>query len=73
MREGLTIRRIREAVGQGQLSEPFTPKQVNTALGIDWGGTFLSKYRIGNPGGYTEMLVRLSSRPALYRLKCKTM
>ena len=69
MDERNTIRRIRDAVRHGRLAEPFTPKQVNVALEIDWGGNFLPKHRVGNPGGYTQLFVRLSSRPALYRLK----
>ena len=72
MGERDTIRRIREAVSQGNLVEPFTAQQANVALGIDWGGSFLPKHRVGNPGGYTQLFVRVNSRPALYRLKCKT-
>ena len=67
-REGETIRRIRDAVSRGLLEEPFSPQDVNHALGIHWGGTFLPKHRVGNPGGYTELFVRVSHRPALYRL-----
>ena len=67
-REGQTIRRIRDAVSYGLLAEPFSPRDLNDALGIRWGGTFLPKHRVGNPGGYTELFVRVSRRPALYRL-----
>ena len=67
--EGDTIRRIREAVLNGQLGQPFSPRLVNEALGIDWAGTFLPKHRVGNPGGYTELFVRVNQRPALYHLK----
>lgn len=67
-REGRTIGRIREAVRQGQLVEPFAPQDVNAALGIHWAGTFLPKHRVGNPGGYTELFVRVNSNPAQYRL-----
>ena len=67
-REGQTIRRIREAVAYGLLEEPISPRDVNDVLGIHWGGTFLPKHRVGNPGGYTELFVQVSSRPALYRL-----
>ena len=68
-REGQTIRRIRDAVRNGTLEEPFTSRQVNDALGIGWAGTFLPKHRAGNPGGYTGLFERVSHRPALYRLK----
>ena len=67
-REGVTIRCIRDAVSRGLLEEPFSPRDVNDALGIHWGGTFLPKHRVGNPGGYTELFVRVSNRPSLYRL-----
>ena len=63
-----TIRRIRDAVWRGRLVEPFSPRDVNRELGITWAGTFLPKHRVGNPGGYTELFERVSSRPALYRL-----
>ena len=68
-REGKTIRCIRDAVYHGVLGEPFSPRDVNDALGISWGGTFLPKHRVGNPGGYTELFVRVNRSPALYRLK----
>lgn len=67
-REGRTIRRIRDAVSHGLLEEPFSPRDVNDALDTHWGGTFLPKHRVGNPGRYTELFVRVSRRPALYRL-----
>ena len=70
-REGKTIRRIRDAVGHGTLEMPFSPRDVNDALGISWGGTFLPKHRIGNPGGNTELFMKVSCRPALYRLASK--
>ena len=68
MHERDTIRRIRDAVWRGRLVEPFSPRDVNRALGIAWAGTFLAKHRVGNPGGSTELFLRVSSRPALYRL-----
>ena len=67
-REGETIQRIRDAVRRGLLEEPFSPREVNDTLGIDWAGTFLPKHRVGNPGGDTELFVQVSHRPALYRL-----
>jgi len=57
--ERKTIRRIREAVRGGVLGAVFEPKDVNKALGIRWAGTFLPKHRVGNPGGYTELFIRL--------------
>lgn len=66
-REGKTIRLIRDAVHNGNIAEPFSPQDVNDTLGIHWAGTFLPKHRVGNPGGYTELLVRIN--PGLYRLK----
>ena len=68
-REGKTIRCIRDAVFHGVLKEPFSPRDVNDALGIRWGGAFLPKHRVGNPGSNTELFVRVNCRPALYRLK----
>ena len=67
-REGTTIRRIRDFVSHELLEEPFSPRDVNDALEIHWGGTFLPKHRIGNPGKYTELFVRVSRRPVFYRL-----
>jgi hypothetical protein len=46
-------------VSPGRLKTRFTPSDVNTALGIDWAGTFLPKHRLGNPGGFTELFVRV--------------
>ena len=63
-----TIQRIRDAVCDGILEEPFSPREINNVLGIRWGGTFLPKHRAGNPGGNTELFVRVNRRPALYRL-----
>ena len=60
------IRQIREAVRTGQLGKTFTADEVNKALNIDWAGSFLPKHRVGNPGGYTKLFVRI--RPGLYRL-----
>ena len=71
-REGKTIRRIRNALCLGLLEEPFSPRDINEALGIHWGGTFLPKHRVGNPGGYTELFVRVCRQPALYCLTPKT-
>jgi hypothetical protein len=66
--EGKTIKRIRDAVRNNKLKEPFSPAKVSEVLGIHWAGVFLPKHRKGNPGGYTELFIRVSSRPAKYRL-----
>ncbi len=62
-----TIRRIREAVQTDRLPRQFTPADVNKVLSIHWAGTFLPKHRVGNPGGYTVLFVRVSS--GVYRLR----
>jgi len=62
-----TVEEIKKAVRNGRLPEQFTPKQVNAALRIDWGGAFLPKHRVGNPRNETEHFVRI--RTGLYRLK----
>jgi hypothetical protein len=66
MPERNTIRRIREALRAGVLSQPFRGADVHRALGIDWGGNFLAKHCVGN-GYTTELFVRLGR--GLYRLK----
>jgi hypothetical protein len=45
-----TTRLIRDAVKRGTLIEPFTPADVNLAIGIDYAGAFLPKHRVGNHG-----------------------
>ena len=61
-----TIQRIRRLVQTGGLPPVFTPALVNQALGIHWAGTFLPKHSAGNPGGDTELFVRI--RRGVYRL-----
>ena len=72
MREGQTIQRIRAAVSSGKLREPFSPQDVNHAIGITFAGVFPPKHRIGNPGQRglpnTELFDQVSHRPALYQL-----
>jgi len=65
--ERKTVRRIREVVREGTIPSEFTPSQVNTALGINWAGTFLPKHRVGNPGGNTELFIQIGR--GLYKLK----
>jgi hypothetical protein len=62
-----TIRRIRQAIDAGEVPHTFTPADVNAALRIDWAGVFLPKHREGNPGGETELFVRIDR--GTYRLK----
>lgn len=62
-----TIRKIREAVHHGKLPPQFTPIHVNVLLKIHWAGTFLPKHRVGNPGHFSELFIRI--RPGLYSLK----
>jgi hypothetical protein len=66
MFEGDTIRRIRKAVSERKLLEPFRAADVNALLGIDWAGTFLPKHCVGN-GYTTEHFVRVGR--GLYKLK----
>jgi DNA mismatch endonuclease (patch repair protein) len=63
-----TITAIRRAVREKRLEEPFTPHEVNTLLKSTWAGVFLPKHRLGNPGGFSELFVRV--RRGVYRLKC---
>jgi hypothetical protein len=70
-RMGESIRRICQAVEQGQLAEPFSPAMVNAVLGITYAGVFLPKHRVGNPGfngkPNSELFIQVSRHPALYR------
>jgi hypothetical protein len=70
LRERETMRRIREAIRNGSLKEPFRAADVNRALRIKYAGVFLPKHRVGNPGNNTEHFVQLER--GLYRLKAKT-
>jgi hypothetical protein len=65
--ERQTIRMIREAVEQGRLPSVFGSSQVNSILGIGWAGVFLPKHRVGNPGGQTELFIRIDK--GLYKLR----
>jgi hypothetical protein len=66
-----TIRRIKDAVKRGTFIEPFTPADVNLAIGIDYAGVFLPKHRVGNPRfkgkPNTEHLTQV--KRGLYQLK----
>ena len=68
--ERKTVRKIREAVRDRIIPAEFTPAQVNTALGINWAGTFLPKHRVGNPDGNTELFIQIGR--GLYRLMTVT-
>ena len=65
------MRLLRGAIANGELTQPFRGADVNRALGINWGGSFLAKHRIGNPGvngiPYSERFVQIER--GLYRLK----
>ena len=61
-----TIRLIHRQVESGRLPPHFRAAMVNEALGIRYAGTFLPKHCVGNPGGYTQLFVRLDR--GLYRL-----
>ena len=71
LHERETMRRIREAVKSGTLTEPFRAADVNRALKIHYAGVFLPKHRVGNPGmkgkKNTEHFVLIER--GLYRLK----
>lgn len=62
-----TIRRIRQAVADRRLTEPFRAADVNRVLRIDFAGTFLPKHRVGNPGNNMGLFVHVNRE--LYRLK----
>jgi hypothetical protein len=71
LHERETMRRIREAVKNGTLTEPFRAADVNRELKIRYAGVFLPKHRVGNPGmkgkKNTEHFVLIER--GLYRLK----
>jgi len=61
-----TTEAIRDAVQSGSLNAKFRGADINSVLGITWGGNFLAKHCVGN-GYTTEHFVRVSR--GLYRLK----
>ena len=65
--ERRTISEIREAVRTRKIPLQFKAAQVNACLGINYVGTFLPKHRVGNPGNYTELFIRIEE--GLYQLK----
>ena len=68
-RERGISRRIIAAVQSGALARQFSPQQVSRTIKIslDTARTFLPKHRIENPGGFSELFVRVAK--GLYRLK----
>jgi hypothetical protein len=59
---GKLIQAIRTAVQEGQLEEPFRANNVREAIpgfAEKTYNVFLSKHRKGNPGGNTELFIRL--------------
>ena len=67
-RKGWLIRLIREAVRTGKLQQPFGARDL-VAIGVrpTTAGVFPPKHAVGNPGGNSELFVRVG--PGLYRLK----
>ena len=61
-----TVEAIRNAVRGGRLNAKFRGADINSLLGITWGGNFLAKHCVGN-GYTTEHFVRVSR--GLYSLK----
>ncbi len=61
-----TVEAIRNAVRSGRLNTKFRGADINSLLGITWGGNFLAKHCVGN-GYTTEHFVRVSR--GLYSLK----
>lgn len=61
---------IRDAVAQNRLREPFTADDVRMAVpgyADHTYGVFLPKHRVGNPGGNTELLIRV--KRGFYKLR----
>ena len=67
-REGWLIQHIREAVRTGRLRQPFGAQDL-VAIGVlpSTAAAFPPKHAVGNPGGNSELFVRVSR--GLYRLK----
>ena len=67
---GQLIEEIHAAVEEGRPKEPFSPNDVIRA-GVQCDpvtpATFLPKHRVGNPGGNTELFIRVSK--GRYKLK----
>jgi hypothetical protein len=68
---------IVQAIRNGQLNEPFTPRDFRLAcpgLGVGTYNVFLHKHRIGNPSGTSELFEKNEAgkfrlvRPFLYDL-----
>ena len=67
-REGRNIKRIREAVAEGAMAEPFSPADIKRLLGITYANEFLASYRVGNPSCKPELFIQTCHQPALFRL-----
>ena len=65
MSERYWMGKLRKARREGQLPTMFRLADVRE-IHAGFPGSFLSKHRIGNPGGDTELFVRVA--PGLYRL-----
>jgi hypothetical protein len=60
---------IVKAIKNGELQEPFTVKDFKRAcpnLGEGTYPVFLNKHRVGNPGGNTELFIRIA--PGLFKM-----
>jgi hypothetical protein len=57
--ERKTMLLIRHAILQGRLKQPVRAADLNEALGLTWGGTFLPKHCLGT-GISTARFVRVS-------------
>lgn len=68
MRQSVLHKKICDAVKAGILIEPFDVKAVNNKVNniLKNSPAFLSKHRIGNPGGYSERFKRV--KPGFYQV-----
>jgi hypothetical protein len=70
VQEGNTIQAIRSAVRRKALTQPFTGADVNRALGITFGGTFLAKHCDERPDEAMTWLFDRTGR-GRYRLNAR--
>ena len=68
MRNSRIYNSIRNCVSNGYLKEPFRVSDVNKCCNgiLKRSPSFLSKHRVGNPGGNTEYFFRV--RIGMYKL-----
>ena len=65
MRERNLIGQIRNGVGSGNIPRQFRVADIPFLRNSP---SFLSKHRVGNPGGYTEYFTRVGNGLGLYQL-----